>query len=187
MSPPNKNLKYVHAYKDRHGKIRYYYRRNHKQVAIKGEFGERVWLDNYSSIHDRFEANLYPRVDSGTFAAAVSEYYRSPRFGSLKPKTQDNYRRALMQLVESFGNIRLQKITRGGLVKLRDQLALKSPRRAIEAIKVVSLVFECARDLDLADHNPAKEISRPLGYQADPHRPWSHNEIETFLGNCRPV
>lgn len=50
MSPPNKNLKYVHAYKDRHGKIRYY------------------------------------------------------------------YRRALTQLVESFGNIHLEKITRGDLV-----------------------------------------------------------------------
>lgn len=155
MSPPNKNLKYVHAYNDRHGKMRYYYRRNRKQVAIKGKFGERVWLDNYSTIHDRFEANLYPQVDNGTFAAAVHEYYRSPRFESLKPKTQDNYRRALTQLVESFGNIHLEKITRGGLVKLRDQIASKSPRRAIEAIKVVSLVFERARHLDLIDQNPA--------------------------------
>jgi len=34
---------------------------------------------------------------------------------------------------------------------------------------------------------PAKEFGRPLGYQADSHRPWSHDEIETFLGNCRPV
>lgn len=48
-------------------------------------------------------------------------------------------------------------------------------------------MFERARDLDLTNQNPAKEISRPLGYQADPHRPWSHEELEFFPGNCRPV
>lgn len=180
-------IKYVNAYKDRHGRMRYWYRRDGRRIPIKGVFGSTAWWDAYKEIHEGFEKKHTPRSVDGTFLSAVQEYVESPRFQATKPKTQGNYRRALKPLVEAFGHVQLNKITRGGLVQLRDNIAKASPRRAIEAMKVVYLVFEAACDCDMIDRNPAKKIAKPVGYKAEPHRPWTQDELDLFFRQARPV
>lgn len=73
------------------------------------------------------------------------------------------------------------------IIQLRDKIAEKSPRNAIEAVKVMKLIFECARDHDLIDRNPAKGISPPANYVAEPHRSWSMDEIQKFKRGARAI
>lgn len=187
MPRVNQRLPYVNAYKDRHGKPRYWYRRDGKRLTINGEFGSPEWVESYQAIHARFEGKRAPRATEGTFRFAVEEYFESAQFLAVKPKTQGNYRRALAPLLEAFGHAPLAKIKRGGLVRVRDNIAKTSPRKAVEALKVLNLVFENACDCDMLDRNPAKDIAKPVGYKAEPHRPWAQDEIDLFLGSASPV
>ncbi|MEZ5935855.1 MAG: tyrosine-type recombinase/integrase [Alphaproteobacteria bacterium] len=190
MPRRNSRLKFVNCYRDRHGKERCWYRRDGQRIPIKGDFGTPEFLKSYQAIQASFEAPAAAgrgAID-GTFQAAVLEYFESDRFRHVKPQTQYGYRNALKPLLEAFGHVKLAKITRGGLVQLRDNIARKqSPRKAIEAIKVLNLVFETARDRDMITTNPAKDIAKPAGYKATPHRPWTQDELDLFLENAKPV
>lgn len=182
----DRQLKFIQAFADRHGKARYYYRRNGVRKPIEGEFGSSEWLASYKAIHDSFSAASDQEPAPDTFAGVVLSYYRSPKYERLKPKTKSNYRKALEPLVEALGRAKLKDITRGAIVKIRDQIAVNSPRRAIEALKVLNLVFERACDLDLIDRNPARRVENPINYKSEPHRPWSQEYIDTFLAGAGP-
>jgi hypothetical protein len=45
----------------------------------------------------------------------------------------------------------VDQVTRVVIIKLRDETAEKPPRNAIEAVKVLELIIECARDHDMID------------------------------------
>jgi hypothetical protein len=55
------------------------------------------------------------------------------------------------------------------VVRLRDNVTKSQPRNAIEIVKVLRLVYECACDLGEVDFNPAKDVRKPAGYKASQH------------------
>ncbi|MDH3664127.1 MAG: tyrosine-type recombinase/integrase [Alphaproteobacteria bacterium] len=180
-------LRYLKKQIDRQGRPYFYYRRHGQFQRIWGEPCTAEWIDNYSRIHAAFEPRNMPDKKAGTFAAAAQAYMASPRFQNLATRTKGNYRIELDRLMPILGRSPLKNITRGVIIKLRDKLAESSPRRAIEAIKVVNQVFERARDIDMIAANPAQGIGKPVGYKADPHRQSSLDDIETFLEGAQPV
>jgi integrase len=182
-----KPLPFLQAYRDRHGRVRTYYRRNGIRQAIEGVVGTAAWLENYQRIHKSFERAPKGGPPPGTLAEAVLAYLESPRFKKLRPRTQSNYRRELDKVVEHMGKAKLANITRGVIVQLRDKVALTSPRRGLELLKVLRLVFAAAMDADLVDRDPTRGVSGPVGYKAEPWRPWSTAEIEVFLAGAAPV
>lgn len=182
----SKKLPYLHSFKDRHGKRRDYYRRSGSRQAIKGEFGSAEWLKSYASIHQSFEAQGPAVADHNSFEFAVQEYLASRRFQKLADTTKQVYRIHLDKLRESLGHVALSDFTRGSVVQIRNRIAAKSPRSAIEAIKLMNLVFECACDLDMIDRNPAKGVKKPDDYKAVPHRPWTEDEIALFAERADP-
>lgn len=189
MIQPRKDnkLRYVQSYTDQHGKRRHYYRRAGRKIAIKGEFGSSEWLKSYQEMHEGFSAATASRFAEDTFGHAVEAYLKSPKFERLKPQTKYAYRLEIDRLVKDIGKARLAAITRGMVVRMRDQVAETSQRRAIEVLKVLSLIFERACDLDLIERNPARRVDNPIGYKAKPHQPWSRTDIETFLAGAAPV
>ncbi|MEM8949186.1 MAG: tyrosine-type recombinase/integrase [Pseudomonadota bacterium] len=86
-----------------------------------------------------------------------------------------------------LGDAPIDQVTQGVIIQLRDKIAEKSPRNAIKAVKVLKLIFECARDHDLIDRNHAKRISPPANYIVEPYRPWSVEEIGKFKKAGRDI
>ena len=94
-------LQYVHEFRDRHGKVRRYFRRpGLKRVALPGLPGSTEFMDAYQGalagmIAPRLEVGA-SRTKPGTVNAAIVGYYQSLAFRSLAPSTQ-NMRRAILE------------------------------------------------------------------------------------------
>src|SRR4029450_12005090 len=99
-------LRYVHEFRDRHGRTRRYVRRlGFKQVPLPGLPGSPEFMEAYSKAVDPKTA---PRLEiaagrckPGTIADLVARWYRSPEFVGLKDSTQSTYR----SIVEPFREV----------------------------------------------------------------------------------
>jgi len=186
VSAMKHKLKYVDQYDDRHGKRRTYYRRSGQRVPIEGEVGSATWLRRYAEIHDSFEKQGLPAAEHETFRFAVQEYLQSRRYTKKSASTQRNYRGALRPLVRVLGDQKITSFTRGSVVRIRDQIAEKSPSMAALTVAVLKLVFEHAYDCDMIDRNPAKGMQGPERDDVTPYRRWTDAEIDLVHEQANP-
>ena len=182
-----KKPKYVKLYES-NGTIYAYYRRQGLQFRIEGEPGTKQWLENYDAIHSRYQSgaeNTAPQP--GTLAVAIVDYKKSERFKILADSTQRTYHWHLGILSEQLGHLPLASFTRRTIVKLQTKIAEKTPRNAVERVKLLKNVFEIACDLGEIDSNPAKGVRAPVGYKPRQFEAWTEEQIQTFLTHARPV
>lgn len=190
--PPNKNKlwkkpKYVKLYESG-GRLYAYYRRQGLEFKIEGEPGTMAWLDNYEAIHQRFHTRSTSTTPQpGTLAASIVDYKKSDRFMVLADSTRRTYHWHLGILSEQLGHLALSAFTRRTIVRLQAKIAEKTPKNAVERIKLLKNVFETACDLGEIDINPAKGVRAPVGYKPRQFEAWTDEQIETFLAGARPV
>lgn len=93
-------MKYVKSYKDRHGKLRCYFRRpGFPGVALPGRPGSVEFAQAYAAAMEAAKRQIgEDRVAPGTLSAIIVDYYESAKFERLTEGTKRTYRRAL----ESF-------------------------------------------------------------------------------------
>src|SRR5476651_1435591 len=95
-------LKYVHAFRDRMRRMRYYFRRHGKQIALPGLPGSNEFMATYAAQLDNTlkRVELRPKAAPGTFAALAIRYYGSPQYLSLSITSRSNYRRVIDGILE---------------------------------------------------------------------------------------
>jgi hypothetical protein len=101
-------LKFVHRFRDRHGKTRHYFRRpGCKTVALPGLPGSAEFMAAYQAA---LAGHSAPRIEigaartkPGTVAAAVAAYFGSIAFGNLAPCTKRTQRYILERFREGHG------------------------------------------------------------------------------------
>ena len=88
-------LKYVHAFRDRMGRMRYYFRRHSKRATLPGLPGSDEFMAAYAAQLREMPKQVEPRPKAapGTFAALAIRYYGSPQYQSLSTTSRGNYRR----------------------------------------------------------------------------------------------
>lgn len=164
-----------------------FYRRKGKYTLIQGTPGTAEWWANYAEIHKTFEPAKREGPTYGTLAHVAVEYQNGPKWSKLANKTRTTYRTEIDELLSLFGDAQVDQITRSVIVGLRDKVAeTKSPRAAIERIKVLRILLGQAYDMDLVDRNHARNIGKPIGYKAEPWRHWEDEEISLFLSHAAP-
>jgi hypothetical protein len=104
-------LDYVHEYRDRHGKLRRYFRRpSFKQVALPGPRGSDEFMTAYqlalAGQQLRVEIGA-GRAKPGTVNAAIVGYHNSLAFRSDGPGTQKMRRAILEQFRAAHGEKRI--------------------------------------------------------------------------------
>src|SRR5256885_5754916 len=97
MGPRLKLPPYIHAFTDRHGKPRFYFRRaGFKRVPLPGLPWSRGFMAAYQ---EALASQPTPiggaRVRPGTVRALAVSYYNSLAFRSMKANTQSVYRNIL--------------------------------------------------------------------------------------------
>ena len=114
-------LRYVNAFRDRHGRLRFYFRRpGFKSVPLPGSPGSTEFMDAY-------QAALAgaPRVvvganrhKPGTVATLVLAYTHSPAFFALADETKRTRRNILQNLVRDHGDKRVALLHREHVQKM---------------------------------------------------------------------
>jgi hypothetical protein len=106
-------LPFINSYKDRHGKLRHYFRRRgFRRVILPGPVGSQQFMVAYQdALAGKIEVGA-SRSLSGTVGAVIADYYRSMSFANLSPGTQRERRRILESFRSDHGDKRIAKLNR---------------------------------------------------------------------------
>lgn len=187
-------LKYVNAFKDRHGQTRYYFRHKGKRWPLPDEPGTTAFTARYDQL---LAGEVRSRLPGGTIAFGpstlgwvIEKWVGSPEFSHKAASTQSRYRLVLDIIRKRYG--------RGLLVDLRERhvRAIRSEFVSTSAadlsVTIISLLWSfakerLARDLGNIDlgPNPAREIAK-VHVKTFEHEPWPDEVIAGFLQHARP-
>lgn len=128
-------LLYVQEFKDRHGKVRRYFRRpGHKTIPLPGLPGSTEFQTAYQEALDGITATKneigIDRSGPGTVAAAVANYLASATFAALADETRRTRRNILERFREKHGEKRIAKLEPHHIQKMvQDKAATPSSAR----------------------------------------------------------
>src|SRR5262249_23989367 len=143
MSPFN--LKYVHSFRDRHGKARCYFRRpGFKRVPLAGApLSEEFMAAYWAAIAAQALPVGAKKTVQGMVNAAVVGYYNSLAFKSLSPKTAKKYRYTYEAFRAEHGDKRIALLERRHIERmLADKAA--TPFAANNFLKPLHLLMQFA-------------------------------------------
>jgi len=176
-----RKLKYLHAFVDRHGRARYYFRRNGKRTALPGLLGSKEFMDAYAAcLAERLP--IGPRREAaapGTFAALATSYYGSPKYRDLAPSSRTNYRRVIDGFLEEHGHRRVDQIRREHIDTIIGKMADR-PGAGIVLLKRIRTLIRYAISLKWLHHDPTMGAT---SYRSKEFHTWTEKELAQFEGH----
>jgi site-specific recombinase XerD len=171
-------LKYVHAFRGRMGRMRYYFRRHGIRTALPGLPGSNEFMAAYGAqLNKRPEAvALRPKAAAGTFAALAVRYYGSPQFQSLSGTSRVNYRRVIDGFLEQHGHRQVKQMTREHVDIIIGKMASK-PGAGIILLKRLRTLVRYAMALGWTDRDPTAGAK---AYRSNEIHTWNEEEIAAF-------
>ena len=169
---------HCHYFTDRHGKnrirfqIRFGFSTYIKSKPGTPEFRKEYALAMLGKLPSVKKA--YP----GTISKLIEIYYKSPEFVILRDTTKPGYRSTIEQFRKEHGNKRVGDLK---LRHLKDVIAKMAdrPHAANKLIKRLSVVLDCAIDLEWIENNPAKKLKK-FTAASEGHYLWTEDDIERF-------
>jgi integrase len=171
-------LKYVHVFRDRMGRMRYYFRRHGKRKALPGLPGSSEFMAAYADqLNDSSrQAKNRPTAAPGTFAALAIRYYGSPQFQSLSATSRSNYRRVIDGFLEQHGHRRVDQMTREHVDIVVGKMADR-PGAGIILLKRIRTLVRYAMALGWTDRDPTAGVK---AYRSKEIHTWNEQEIALF-------
>ena len=148
-------LKYVHAFRDRMGRMRYYFRRHGIWTVLPGLPGSNQFMAAYGALLSVPSKTVEPRAKAakGTFAALAIRYYGSPQYHSLSATSRANYRRVIDGFLEEHGHRQVKEMTREHVDIIIGKMANK-PGAGIILLKRVRTLVRYALALGWINRDP---------------------------------
>jgi integrase len=182
------DLPFIHAYDDRHGTRRHYFRRNGKKTALPGKPGSPEFVAAYNAALEpkpALPAAAATKAAPGTIDALRETYYASPEFkDNLAETTRRETRYVLDELCarpkkSGDGNIGGAKVTSIAKRHVKDWRAhfVGRPGAANKFLRTVKAFLTFAVDSEILETNPAFGI-KPL--KAGRIRAWDDEELLAF-------
>jgi enterobacteria phage integrase len=171
-------LKYVHAFRDRMGRMRYYFRRHGKRNALPGMPGSREFMAAYTAQLNNSSGQVKhrPTAAPGTFAALAIRYYGSPQFQSLSATSRSNYRRVIDGFLEQHGHRRVDQMMREHVDIVVGRMADR-PGAGIILLKRIRTLIRYAMALGWTDRDPTAGVK---AYRSQEMHTWNEQEIAVF-------
>jgi integrase len=176
-------LKYIHAYIDRHGHARHYFRRRGSpKVSLPGLPGSSEFMAAYQAALDGIQKPqkraVRPIAPRGSIEALVTDYLASAGFLGLKRPSQRAYRGILDPFRAEHGHRLVKDLSRDIVKKLFASKAA-TPSGANNFLAVLRVLMEFAVDEGYRDDNPVAGIKR-IRIRSGGYHPWTDEEIERF-------
>jgi integrase len=173
--------KYVHGFIDRHGRPRFYFRRNgFKRVALPGLPWSPEFMEVYQAAFDET-----PRVDvgagrtiAGTVNAVVIGYFSSAAFQNLAPASQRHYRGIIERFRCENGDKRIAKLERRNVIAMLD-IKARTPAAARDFLGCLRVLIRYAIDIGLRDTDPTLGL-KVAKHKSDGFWTWSEEDIAAF-------
>jgi enterobacteria phage integrase len=171
-------LKYVHAFRDRLGRMRYYFRQHGKRTALPGLPGSSEFMAAYATQLDGISKQVAtrPKATPGTFAALAVRYFGSPQYQSLSTTSRTNYRRVIDSFLEQHGHRQVDQMKREHVDIIIGKMANK-PGAGIILLKRLRTLIRYAIALGWTDRDPTAGVK---AYRSKEIHTWNEDEIATF-------
>ena len=112
-----------------------------------------------------------------TFEKLFAEYMKSPQFRKLADSSKQMYMYSGDLVSKHFKSKDIKKIRRSDLLSFQSKNSERAAT-ANAALRVVSVVFAYALDMDLVDHNPAARMRK---LKIGSHVKWTVNEVKQVI------
>lgn len=170
-------LPYVRTYRDRHGRLRRYFRRRGQpDKPLPGEIGSEEFMGAYQAALGAVPKRLSPHA-AGTLAKLVEDYYSSVEFVNLKPSSRLLYRTVLDPIAKRDGHRLVRDMPRDKVRKIIEEIGTRRPGMANLTRKALRRLLTYAVDNGWRNDNPVAGI-RP--YKLGTLHTWSEEELAAF-------
>lgn len=173
-------LRYVNAFHDRHGRLRFYFRRRgFKSVPLTGSPGSTEFMDAYQAA-----LSGAPRVlvgvnrQPGTVATLMLAYLHSPAFLALATETKRTRRNILQRFASEHGDKRVALLQREHVQKMVSAKAA-TPFAARNFLNTLRAVMAFAIEAGIRDDDPTMGVKRAKA-RSDGFRTWTEEDIARF-------
>lgn len=179
--------KFVSAYRDRHGVLRWRFRRTGSpQSQTRAVFGTEDWWAWYAEACEaRPKAIGQDRTKPGSIHALAVAYYSSARFLQLKPNTKHTYKGVLDRYRDAHGAKPFGRLEPRHIRQQMDDMAREMIEQgntvapANTMLKVLRSVMRFAMERGLISVDPTMGV-RMLKHQTSGFHTWSEDEIAMF-------
>jgi integrase len=177
-------FRYITTDRDRHGNLRYYFRRPGKpKMRLRGLPGSEEFMTGYkAALADNKAAALQAEK---SFESLCRRYYKSPYFQGLEEYTQRRKRTVLDEICNMvdesgrrYGVAPYASMKKVHVRMLRD-MKVGTPGAADFRLKQISALFTWAIKNDLATFNPAEKLEKLAG-RSDGYYTWTDDDVEAF-------
>jgi integrase len=171
-------LPYVKVYRDRHGRVRRYFRRRgQRDVPLPGVPGSEEFANAYQGALDAPPAKQPSPYAAGTFARLVEDYYGSVDFVNLKPSSRALYRTVLDPIAKRDGHRLVRDMPRDKARKIIEEIGATRPGMANLTRKALRRLMTYAIDIGLRNDNPVAGIKQ---YRLGTRHTWTDAELAAF-------
>jgi integrase len=180
-------LRYVDHFTDRHGTVRYYFRRpGGKRTPLPGIPGSDAFMAAYAAAEASGPASPEKRErgEPGTFDRLLGTYFESTDYAELKASTKRAYRLAMERLIrlETLGPRKVKDIDRNVIKRIMAKRADR-PAASNDALKKLRILIKFAIDMGWRKDDPTLHLKKMKGGE---HHTWTDEEIAAFEA-CWPL
>ena len=173
-------LRYVQEFRDRHGRVRRYFRRpGYKRIPLPGAPGSAEFLEAYQAALDgdaiRREVGS-GRSPTGSIARAVAAYYQHNSFAVLAPSTRNMRRAVLERLRGEHGEKRVATLQRAHIEKMLGSMKSFAARNWLKTLRGL---MQFAVAMNLRKDDPTVGVKLPKAKAGTIHT-WSEAQIAQF-------
>ena len=178
----SQKFKFVTRDVDRHGNVRYYFRRKGEpKIRLYGDFGSEAFTKAYYEA--RASGRNTPKATNkrtpvGSFGYVCLQYLASPVFRSLDSATQKQRRYFLESICEKHGSNPIAAMRSHHVDKLLETKR-HTPAAARNFLKSLNALFRWALRHRMVDSDPTKDVE-PIPYSTEGHHTWTEQEIAIF-------
>ncbi len=174
-------LQHINSYRDRHGKLRYYFRRaGFKKVALPGLPGSAEFMAAYQSALSSGTAPSEigaSRTKPWTVAFAVAGYFASRAYDGLAAATKSIRRGVLEKFRQEYGEGPITQLRRPHIERMMERQS--SPDMAILFLITIRELMKFAVRMEWRKDDPTQGIKRPK-IKTDGYLTWSEDDITKF-------
>jgi integrase len=109
----------------------------------------------------------------------TDQYYKSPQFRKLAHTSQKLYTYAINSILDHFRGVKITDIKRSDVMKMTNSMSDK-PASANLILRVASVLFSFAMDIDELPYNPASRVRK---LKIGSHSRWHPEEIRTAIAH----
>jgi integrase len=168
----------VELFRDRHGKIRYYYRIGKgPRTPLNGLPDSPEFNASYLAAMGGIAATA-PKIESTryTIAALISSYMASKPYKDIRATSKAGYSSRLKAMARDFGECSVKGLNRTRIIDILDEYDDR-PGSQLDTHKKLKILIKHAIDEKWIDGDPTTGIKRPKGGTI---RAWTDDEIEQF-------